>query len=85
MSKREKLLARLKDKPKDFTWDEAKTLMCGYDFDLLKASGSRRKFFHKEKNIIIIIHKPHPHNVLLAYQVKDLIEGLKDSGVIKDE
>ncbi len=56
---------------------------CG--FDEIKNSGSRRKFIHKEKNIIVIIHKPHPINELKNYQLKDIINALKTSGHIENK
>lgn len=33
MSKKEKLIARLLSRPKDFTYDEAKTLLCALGFE----------------------------------------------------
>ncbi len=38
MSKLEKLIARIKSKPKDFTWKEATTLMNAFGYEL-KAGG----------------------------------------------
>ena len=85
MSWKDKLLARLQDKPKDFTWKEAITLMRKCGFELLKGSGSRRKFVSKEDGQIVSIHEPHPQNTLKIYQLDLLIEGLKRAGEIKGE
>jgi predicted RNA binding protein YcfA (HicA-like mRNA interferase family) len=49
MTQLEKALARLQQRPTDFTWDEAVRIMQGCGFKLIKSSGSRRKFFHKDK------------------------------------
>ncbi|MDR2543658.1 MAG: type II toxin-antitoxin system HicA family toxin [Treponema sp.] len=83
MSKKQKLIARLKSKPKDFTFDEAKTLMelCGYVLSNKgKTSGSRIGFINGEK--IFKMHKPHPRKELLHYQVKEIIDELKQEGLL---
>jgi len=67
MGKKEKLIARLKTKPKDFEFSEAKTLLelCGYIMtNSGKTSGSRVNFSKGLK--IFRLHKPHPRNELLA-------------------
>ena len=74
MSKKQKLIYRLKSKPKDFTFDEAKSLLRLLGFKLSnkgKTSGSRTMFI--KGHIKIIIHKPHPHNELRDYQIIDII------------
>ncbi len=81
MSKKEKLLERLMKKPKNFTYDEAKTLLEQFGFEECnkgKTSGSRVMF--KNKNIRIELHKPHPNNILKEYQIKKIIRNLKQRG-----
>jgi predicted RNA binding protein YcfA (HicA-like mRNA interferase family) len=80
MTQLDKALARLQQRPKDLTWDEAIRIMQGCGFKLTKASGSRRKFFHEEKDIVATIHQPHPGNILKHYQMGILIEALQTSG-----
>ena len=83
MSKKEKLIARLKSKPKDFMFDEAKTLLkqCGYkQAKTGKTGGSRVKFIIR--NRAFQMHKPHPNNTLLDYQIIELINELKEEGLI---
>jgi len=78
MSKKEKLVARLLARPKDFTYDEAKTLLCSLGFEERskgKTSGSRVEYA-KGKDTILL-HKPHPSGVLKPYQVKQIIETLQ--------
>lgn len=82
MSKKEKLITRLKSKPKDFTWKETVSLMSQCDFILLKGSGSRRKFFCKERNLLINLHEPHPSKILKSYVINNLIEILESAGEI---
>jgi len=79
MSQKDKLLQRLRGEPKDFTFDELKHLLGLLDYELSnkgKTSGSRVKF-EKEGHNSIYMHKPHGGNVLLEYQVKDVIDALK--------
>ena len=85
MGQKEKLIARLKTVPRDFTFDEAESLL-GYlsfrRFNKGKTSGSRVVFTSDEYKIKILLHKPHPRKELLEYQVKQLIEQLEQEGLI---
>lgn len=79
MSKIEKEIERLKTKPKDFTYDEAKKILNYFGFiekNKGKTSSSRVKFIDKEK-VIIEFHKPHPKNILKLYQIDLIINKLK--------
>lgn len=79
MGKIEKLIEKLKQKPKDFTWDEMIKVLKHVGFEQIsqgKTSGSRRKFVN-EKNQIISLHEPHPKNVLKSYQLAIIIDYLK--------
>lgn len=79
MSKLEKEIERLKSKPKDFTYDEAKRVLNNFGFienNKGKTSGSRVKFIDGQ-NRIIELHKPHPKNILKSYQVNLIINKLK--------
>ncbi len=77
MSKRQKLLERLKKKPSDFTWDELVTVMNGFGYEVRTTGGSSRKFIHSETGVIWMTHEPHPQNILKAYQIKDILSHLK--------
>lgn len=81
MSKKAKLITRLKGKPKDLTWDEAQSVLIACGFKLQKGSGgSGRLFVHEAKGIRVRLHEPHPRPTLLPYMVDILIEGLTASG-----
>ena len=83
MSKKDKLIARIKSKPKDFTFDEGKTLLelCGYIMSNSgKTSGSRVCFIRGQK--VFRMHKPHPRKELLAYQIKEIIDELKQEDLL---
>lgn len=78
MSTKEKLLERLRSLPADFTFDEASRLLhlFGYEKENKgKTSGSRVMYMDKQKRKILL-HKPHPGNVLKRYALEDIIEKL---------
>lgn len=84
MSKRDKLVDRLKSRPKDFTWSELEKLLRGLGYAEAKAGktgGSRRKFIH-ETAPVIALHKPHPGEILKTYQVDQVLETLEKEGLI---
>ncbi len=83
MSKKEKLIARLLSRPKDFQYDEAKSLLQYFDFvenNKGRTSGSRVEFVRGDDTLLL--HKPHPSGELKGYQVKQLIDILKDLKLI---
>jgi hypothetical protein len=85
MSKRDKLVKKLLTRPRDFTYYEAKTLLSQFGYKEEKrgrTSGSRVAFVHIETKHIIRLHKPHPQNYLKMYQIDELIQTLKNQGVI---
>jgi len=83
MGKKEKLIARLKSVPKDFSFDEMRNLLELLGFEMSnkgKTSGSRVRFIHG--NVPIILHKPHPRKELLEYQLKTVLEVLEKEGLL---
>ncbi|MGE4457291.1 MAG: type II toxin-antitoxin system HicA family toxin [Arcobacteraceae bacterium] len=80
MSRRGKLLKKFLHIPikKDLTFSELETLLeaCGYV--KIEGNGSAVKFFNKEKNSLINLHKPHPSDILKIYLVKQIQEKLKE-------
>jgi hypothetical protein len=83
MSKKEKLIARLKSKPKDFTFDEMSNLLELLGFEMTnkgKTSGSRVMF--KNGDIPLFLHKPHPRKEFLEYQIKYVLDALEREGLI---
>lgn len=84
MSKLEKQIDKLKLKPKDFTYEEARNLLNNlgfYEDNKGRTSGSRIEYrnCYDQK---IQLHKPHPGNILKPYQVKIIINKLKELEVI---
>ncbi|TDY67718.1 HicA-like toxin of HicAB toxin-antitoxin system [Leptospira meyeri] len=86
MSKIHKLIARFKAKPKDFTYDELRKLLGALDYledNSGKSSGSRVAWVHSKTKHIIRLHKPHPQNILKAYQVSQIFDELIAEGYIQ--
>ena len=84
MGQMEKLIKKLKSRPKDFTFDEAETLLKYFTYNRSnkgRTSGSRVMFVSDEY-APILLHKPHPRKELLDYQIKQLIEVLEQEGLI---
>jgi hypothetical protein len=62
MSTKEKLIARFRTLPKDFTFSELRTMLTGLGFvehNKGKTSGSRVRFLNHTLKIAIDIHRPH--------------------------
>lgn len=84
MGKKDKLIQKLKSRPKDFTFDEAETLLNYLSYarsDKGRTSGSR-VIFTSEDRAPIMLHKPHPRKELLEYQIKQLVDILEQEGLI---
>lgn len=86
MVAKDKLLERFKRLPKDFTFDELTTLLAMFGFERSnkgKTSGSRVIFKNGDKKAIMI-HKPHPGNIVKGYALKQVYNYLKECNLIKD-
>jgi predicted RNA binding protein YcfA (HicA-like mRNA interferase family) len=84
VSQRDKLVVRLKAKPKDFTWQELVRLLTAFGYAEAKrgkTGGSRRRFVHPTA-ALITLHKPHPGSILKQYQVEQIIETLTQEGFL---
>ena len=85
MSRANKLINKIKQKPKDFTYEEAERLLKNLGFEKYnkgKTSGSREWFINKNINNKIELHKPHPNKVLKKYVIKNLLDKLNEIGAI---
>ncbi len=83
MTKRDKLIDRFKSLPKDFSWDELVRMLSHFGFEVDnkgKTSGSRISF-HKGE-VVVILHKPHPGNILKPYQLRQVKELLTKEGLL---
>jgi len=71
-------------RPKDFTWDELSEVLrhFGYTQEKTgKTSGSRRRFVHPTA-APILLHKPHPGNIVKMYTLNQVIEKLKQEHLL---
>lgn len=85
MGTKEKLIIRFKKLPTDFTFEELERLLTifGYEkSDKGRTSGSRVIFKDAEGHPIMI-HKPHPGNIIKGYAMRQILEELTRKGHIK--
>ena len=85
MGTKEKLRERFLKMPSDFTFDEMQRLLEGYGYERGNkghTSGSRI-IFKNGDNRPIMLHKPHPGNILKSYAMKQVYDDLKEAGFIK--
>ena len=83
MSQFDKAKKRILMKPKDYTYTEAKNLLrhLGFiEYNKGRTSGSRVKFYRKEDSKVIMLHKPHPTDIMKEGAVDDLVVFLKELG-----
>ncbi len=82
LSRIEKLLKKLLNKPKDYTWDELVVVLNHFGYKEVatgKTGGSRRRFADDNLSAITL-HKPHPQPVIKEYVIKQVIEHLRAKG-----
>lgn len=83
MSTLKKAKQRILSKPNDYTYSEAKSLLRHLGFDEYqkgKTSGSRVKFYRKEDGAMIMLHKPHPGDIMKPGALKTLLNFLIERG-----
>lgn len=85
MGTKEKLIERFKSQPNDFTFDEMEKLLSIFGYmksNKGKTSGSRVIYKNGNKRPIML-HKPHPGNIIKAYAIKQVLNDLTEAGLIK--
>ena len=87
MGTKEKLIERFKSMPSDFTFDELVTLLCrlGYKMQVKGKTSGSRAIFIGDGCIPILVHKPHPGNIVQRYVMKRIHKQLIDDGKIKKQ
>ena len=83
MSKLDKAIQRILLKPKDYTYTEARYLLSQLGFEEYqkgKTSGTRVKFYRQTDGKMILLHKPHPSDVMKVGAVKQLVDYLAQMG-----
>ena len=85
MGTKEKLRDRFLKMPSDFTFEEMQRLLEGYGYEKSnkgRTSGSRIIFKNGDKRPIML-HKPHPGNIVKGYAMKQVLDELREAGLIK--
>lgn len=83
MSRKDKLLEKLLQKPKDFTFDEMVSLLSYLGYELKQGgTGLGVKFIKDGSNEVINFHRPHPNGILKRYILDQVIEKLRKDGVL---
>ncbi len=87
MSRHEKRLKKMASRPipSDIKWSDLQGMLISMGYESVKCGktgGSRRKFFNKEKNSLILCHEPHNPAVVDKGCVKDVVQILKEVGLV---
>lgn len=84
MSRHQKALERLcaSPPPANFKWADLRAILEHLGYDMLKNTGSRRKFVHRETKAIISCHEPHPSPDVDKGCIADVVEHLRRNGLI---
>ena len=72
MARQDRLLARFRQLPADFTWDELVRLLRAFGYEVEgkgRTSGSRVRFA-RAGFPPINLHRPHPGSILRRYQLR---------------
>lgn len=79
MSQTEKLIKRFCDKPRDFTYDELRSMLKSMGYKEIQGKGSGVKFVDDNKHVINL-HKPHPGNIIKGYLLEQIKSKLEEIG-----
>lgn len=85
MSTKDKLIERFLTLPSNFTFDELERLLTIFGYTRSnkgKTSGSRVIFKDKDGHPIML-HKPHPGNIVKMYALRQVLEELQSKGYIE--
>ena len=82
MSRKDKLLQRLREIPADFSWQELETLLGHLGYRVIAGDGSRVKFDNGQPEHLISLHKPHPGSIMKRYALRQVIEKLEKAGLL---
>jgi HicA toxin of bacterial toxin-antitoxin, len=85
MARRDKLLARFRRHPADFTWDELVRLLRSFGYEVEskgRTSGSRVRFA-RPGYPPVNLHRPHPGSIVRHYQLREVQEFLIAEGLLE--
>lgn len=80
MSKKKKLLNRLLEVPSDFTWRELISVLklLGYHQVANGMTGRSRRRFMNTEGKVILLHEPHPRDIVKKYVIRLILEQCKE-------
>lgn len=87
MSKEEKMIRRIKTCPSDYTFTEALAIGARFGYQERNkgsTSGSRVMLYRESDRRKILLHKPHPGEVMKVYAVRQLLEQFIENGDIDE-
>lgn len=78
MRTKEKLIARFRSLPSDFTFDELDRLLThiGYERSNKGKTSGSRIIYKDADGHPIMIHRPHPGNIIKMYAMKQILDEL---------
>lgn len=88
MGTKDKLIQKLKSKPRDFEYRELLRLLKLLGFvekPTGKTSGSRVRFVHSQTGVALTLDKPHGRKELLTYQINDALTAINGYEEIENE
>lgn len=85
MSTKDKELARLASLPADYRWEEIEALLKALGYAKDTNDGSRVKFFRVADQSIIVLHRPHPGNIMKRYMLKQILQKLREGGELNGQ
>ena len=80
MIRKDKLLSKFLHNPikRDLTFGELETLLISCGFIKIEGNGPAVKFYNKQKDILINLHKPHPSDILKVYIIKQMRDKINE-------
>jgi len=82
MSRKDKLIEKLKNIDSELKWDELVVLLGLLGYKCINNSGSRRLFVNSDKKKITL-HEPHPGNKVKKPYKKEVIKTLIERGELE--
>jgi len=84
MGTKEKLIERFRCIPSDFTFDELERLLkiFGYERSNKGRTSGSRVLFKDTNGSLIMLHRPHPGNIVKEYALKQVFDELKNRNLI---
>ncbi|MES2321688.1 MAG: type II toxin-antitoxin system HicA family toxin [Pseudomonadota bacterium] len=85
MPKVDKRLQRFLSVPNDLAWAELVAILNSLGFaELAQRRGSYRTFV-SGAGLKLFLHRPHPGNIVKRYAIREVIEALRNFGIISEE